>query len=110
MPFELKGKFKSSHIVLYLGPKEDKIELDDCTLAHVRLTPKAGGMTRLDVQVQATPEDEAVAPLFRNMSRKAACKIRFGKLEKKVVEDQDDLPLDDTKGEDDADDVEEAGE
>lgn len=97
MPFELEGKFKNSRIVLFLGPEEAEVELDDCTLAHVRLKPKAGGLTQVDVQVQATPDDESVAPLFRNMSKSAACKIRFGKLERKVVEDQDDLPLDDTK-------------
>jgi hypothetical protein len=94
-PFELTHKFEDSRVAIFLGMTDDnEVVLERCKLARIRYEPQNGGLTLVSLQVQATPLAEDMAKLFAHMNSDAHAKVRFGKVEDKKSDKQDELELD----------------
>lgn len=101
----LEGKFEKSRVTLYLSgateanpPGEDEVEpeamkLGGVTFAKVVLRANTGGLTALELQVQANPEPQQLALLYLNMGKGASCSLRFGRTELSAAAKTPELPL-----------------
>ena len=77
--------------MVWVGLKPERIELIGVKLAKLKLEPQTGGMTALDVTVQALAEDR-VTDLLQFLDSSADVAIDFGDADDDADE-QDELAL-----------------
>jgi len=67
--FRLKEKIDSADVTLFIGLERVPIKFTDVKLARISIEPMVGGLTRLAVQVQCTPnlESKVLGLLFEKL-------------------------------------------
>lgn len=90
-PFVLVDKFTGSVELTLAG--QVVLELEDVTLARVRIEPQVGGLTMLSLQVQCAPPVEDMAHVIGFLNSTADVSITFGKRVEKAARKQKDLEL-----------------
>jgi hypothetical protein len=92
-PFTLIDEFEGARVTLTLvdGQGEGEaqpdgplsVELDDVSIKSLKLEPQVGGLTSLNLQVQATPTSEDMAKLIAFVDTQVHAAISFGKRSEK---------------------------
>lgn len=93
-PLVLKDKFEGARVVLVFRDEARPIQLVGCKVGSVTLTPQAGGMTKLKLQVQAHPSVEQLGVLYEHMGSECTVLLDNAKpAEKAADERQGELPM-----------------
>lgn len=99
-PFVLLDQFEGATVKLALTDDATELELEDVKLASLKLEPQVGGLTSLQVQVQATPTSEQMAEIIAFVNTQVHAAIAFGKRSEKDRR-QKELPMGDQNPDDD---------
>lgn len=101
-PFALLDSFEGASVTLQLVDNDDEVELEDVKLASLKLEPQVGGLTSLQVQVQATPDGEDMQSICAFVDSQVHAAISFGKRSEKDKR-QKELPMGEHDQDTDAD-------
>lgn len=103
-PMKLVDRFEDATVIVYFNgpPTRDSdadvngdytIELAGVTLANLELEPQVGGLTALEIQVQATPSPKEAGTFHGSMGAQVHAFVTFGKRAEKSSKKQQALPL-----------------
>lgn len=102
-PFVLSDTFEGASVKLQLSDVKDglEVELEDVSLNALKLEPQVGGLTALNVQVQAAPDSDDMSTIIAFVDAQVHAAISFGKRSEKDKR-QKELPMGDQNPEGDA--------
>ena len=95
-PLAFKEHFEGARVDLWLGYEDGdaRVGFSGAKVRNVKLTLQAGGLTKLECSIRATPDPEEVAQLYDFLNHEGSVGIRNGKVaEPKAKDKQKSLPL-----------------
>lgn len=95
-PFVLVDTFEGAGVKLQLSDVKDgiEVELEDVSLNALKLEPQVGGLTSLNLQVQAAPDSDDMSTIIAFVDAQVRVAISFGKRSEKDKR-QKELPMGD---------------